>query len=84
MTVVRCILSSHFVGQLIAGIKGKDLRDVKSDRCDDDIFVYLFLPTLSGLYLRVLIVFLTKSMASDWVLLDFQLPAIIRLLRAKE
>lgn len=34
--------------------------------------------------MRVLMVFLTKSMASAWVLLDFQLPAIMRLFRAKE
>ncbi len=84
MTVVGSVLGSNAVGKLIARVESENLWDMKGDGGDDDVWISGWVPTLSGLYLRVLMVFLTKSMASDCDLLDFQLPAIMRLFLAKQ
>lgn len=83
MSIVGSILSCNLIRKLVARVECQDLRNMKWNRGDDNVYMIWWVPTFSGLYLRLLMVFLTKSTASLWVLFDFQLPAIIRLLREK-
>lgn len=81
INIVGRILSGNAIGESIAGVQCQNGRDMQSHGRNDDIYVKGVVPTLLGLYLIWLMVFLTKSTASEAVLLDFQLPAINRLFR---
>ena len=61
---VRGILGSHTVVVMVVEVEGKDAGDVNKHWRDDDVLLRQDLPTLLGLYFRLLIVLFTKSIDS--------------------